>query len=106
MSGCNLLIHHACQAELENGGPGRETGGCNKFCAGHHSAAKLLAVPESHVAGATIESSMNSISNEIQQGLTSKRVGSILPPGFFRRGINGSESDSVNSMLFLTSLMA
>jgi hypothetical protein len=31
VSGCNVLIHHACQAEWENGGPGRETGGCNKL---------------------------------------------------------------------------
>ncbi len=48
------------------------------FCVGHHPAAKLLAVPERHVAGTTSES-MKSISNEIKQGLTSRRVGSILP---------------------------
>ncbi len=40
--GCNLLIHHACQVEWENGGPGRETRGCNKFCVGHHPLAQLL----------------------------------------------------------------
>ncbi len=79
VSGCNLLIHHACQAEWENGGPGQEMGGCNKFCVGHHPAAKLLAVPERHVAGANSEL-MESILNEVQQGLTSRRVGSILPP--------------------------
>jgi hypothetical protein len=79
VSGCNLLIHHACQAEWVNGGPGRETGGCNKFCVGHHPAANLLAVPGRHMAGATSEL-MKSILNEIQQGLTSRRVGSILPP--------------------------
>ncbi len=76
---CNLLIHHACQAEWENGGPAREMGGCNKFCIGHHTAAKLLTVPEKHVAGATSEL-MKSILNEIQQELTSRRVVSILPP--------------------------
>ncbi len=69
-------MHHA---EWENGGPGRETGRYNKFCVGHHPAVKSLAVPKRHVAGATSES-MKSISNEIQQGLTSRRVGSNLPP--------------------------
>jgi hypothetical protein len=78
VSGCNLLIHLACQAEWKNGGPGRETKGCNKFCVGHHPAAKLLAVPERQVAGATSEL-MTSISNDVQQGLTSRKVGSILP---------------------------
>jgi hypothetical protein len=78
VSGCNLLIHHACQAEWENGGPGRETGGRDKFCIGHHPATKLLAVPERQVAGATSEL-MTSILNDVQQGLTSRRVGSILP---------------------------
>jgi hypothetical protein len=76
--GCNLLIHHACQAEWENGGLGRETRGCNKFCVGHHPVAKLLAVPERQVAGATTEL-MTSILNDVQQWLTSRRVGSILP---------------------------
>ncbi len=51
VSGCILLIHHACQAEWENGGPGRETGGGNKFCIGHHPVAKFLAVPEKQVGG-------------------------------------------------------
>jgi hypothetical protein len=55
VSGCNLLIHHACQAEWENGGPGQKTGGCIKFCIGHHPFAKLLAVPERQVAGAISE---------------------------------------------------
>jgi hypothetical protein len=73
-----MLIHHACQAEWENGGPGREMGGCDKFCVGCHPVAKLLAVPERQVAGATSEL-MTSISNDIQEGLTSRRVGSILP---------------------------
>jgi hypothetical protein len=52
--------------------------GCNKFCIGHHPVAKLLAVLERQVAGATSEL-MTSISNDVQKGLTSKRVGSILP---------------------------
>jgi hypothetical protein len=64
VSSCNLLIHHACQAEWENGGPGRETGGCNKFCIGHPPAAQLLLI---------------CILTHIQQGLASRRVGSILP---------------------------
>jgi hypothetical protein len=64
VSGCNLLIHHVCQAEWENGGPGQEMGGCNKFCIGHYPAAQLL---------------LTSISKLVQQGLTSRRVGSILP---------------------------
>jgi hypothetical protein len=51
---------------------------CNKFCVGHHPATKLVAVPETHVAGATSEL-MTSILNDAQQGLTSRRVGSILP---------------------------
>jgi hypothetical protein len=63
MFGCNLLIHHACQAEWENGGPGRETGGCNKFCIGHHPLAQLLLI---------------SISTRVQQGLASRRVENIL----------------------------
>jgi hypothetical protein len=78
VSGCNLLIHHACLREWENGGPGWEMGGCNKNCVGYHPAAKLLAVPERQVAGATSEL-MTFISNDVQQGLTSRRVGSILP---------------------------
>jgi hypothetical protein len=53
-------------------------GGYDKFCVGPHPAAKLLAVPERHVAGATSEL-MTSISNDVQQGLPSRRVGSILP---------------------------
>jgi hypothetical protein len=64
VSGCNLLIHHACQGEWENWGLGRETGRCNKFCIGHHPAAQLL---------------LTSILKHVQQGLTSRRVGSILP---------------------------
>ncbi len=64
VSGCNLPIHHACQAEWENGGPGWEMGGCDNFCIGHHPAAKLLTVPERHVAGATSEL-MKSISNKV-----------------------------------------
>jgi hypothetical protein len=78
VSGCNLLIHHACQVEWENRGLCQETGGCDKFCVGHYPAAKLLAVPERQVAGATTEL-MTSISNDVQQGLTSRRIGSILP---------------------------
>jgi hypothetical protein len=78
VSGCNLLIYHACHAEWENGGPGREMGGFDKFCVGHHSAAKLFAVPERQVARATSEL-MTSISNDVQKRLTSRRVGSILP---------------------------
>jgi hypothetical protein len=62
--GCNLLIHHACQAEWEKGGPGQETGGCDKFCAGHHPFAQLLLI---------------SILKRVQQRLTSKRVGNIIP---------------------------
>ncbi len=77
VSGCNLLIHPACQAEWDNGGPGWEMGGCNKFCIDHHPAAKLLPVPERQEVGATTEL-LTSISNYIQQGLTSRRVGSIL----------------------------
>jgi hypothetical protein len=64
VSGCNLLIHHACKAEWENGGPGQEMGGFNKFCVGHHPSAQL---------------SLTSILKHVQQGLTSRRVGSILP---------------------------
>jgi hypothetical protein len=64
VSGCNLLIHHACQAEWENGGPGQEMGGCNKICVGHHPAAQFL---------------LTSISTGVQQGLASRRGGSILP---------------------------
>jgi hypothetical protein len=78
VSGCNLLIHHACQAEWENGGPSRKIGGCHKFCIGHHPAAKLLTVPERQVAGTTTEL-VTSISNDVQQGLTLRRVGSNLP---------------------------
>ncbi len=78
VSGCNLLIHHACQAEWENGGIGWETRGCNKFCIGHHPAAKRLAFPEREVVGATSEL-MRSISNDVQKGLISRRVGSIRP---------------------------
>ncbi len=81
MSICNLLIHHACQAEWENGGQGQETGGCNKVCVGHHPAAKLLAVPERQVAGESSEL-MTSISTDVQKGLTSSRVGSILPQNY------------------------
>ena len=40
--------------------------------------AKLLAIPERQVAWATSEL-MTSISNDVQKGLTSGRVGSILP---------------------------
>ncbi len=65
VSGCNLLIHLACQAEWKNGVPGRETGGCVKLCVGHHPFAKLLAVLERQVAGATSEL-MTSISNDVQ----------------------------------------
>jgi hypothetical protein len=65
VSGCNLLIHHACQAEWEDGGPGQEMGGCVKLCVGHHPFAKLLAVSERQVAGATSEL-MTSISNDVQ----------------------------------------
>jgi hypothetical protein len=78
VSGCNLLIHHACQVGWENGGPGRETRGCDNFCIGHHPVAKRLPVPERQEAGATTEL-MTSISNAVQQGPTSRRVGSILP---------------------------
>jgi hypothetical protein len=39
---------------------------------------KLLAVPKRQGAGATSEL-MTSISNDVQKGLTSGRVGSILP---------------------------
>jgi hypothetical protein len=53
-------------------------GGCDKFCVGPHPADKLLAVPERQVAGATTEL-MTSISNDVKQGLTSRRVGSIPP---------------------------
>jgi hypothetical protein len=42
-AGCKELIHHACQTEWENGGSGRETGGCNKFYVGHHPAANHFA---------------------------------------------------------------
>jgi hypothetical protein len=66
---CNLMIHHACQAEWENRGPGRETGGCVKLCIGHHPFAKLLAVPERQVAGATSEL-MTTILNDVQTILT------------------------------------
>ncbi len=52
---CNLMNHHACQAGWENRGPGREMGGRVKLCVGHHLFAKLLAVPERQVAGATSE---------------------------------------------------
>jgi hypothetical protein len=65
VSGCNLLIHHACQAEWENRVPGREMGGCVKLCIGHHPFAKLLAIPERQVAGATSEL-VTSISNDVQ----------------------------------------
>jgi hypothetical protein len=65
VSSCNLLIHHACQAEWENGGLGREMGGCVKLCVGHHPSAKLLAVPKRQVAGATSEL-MTSILNDVQ----------------------------------------
>jgi hypothetical protein len=53
-------------------------GGCGRFCIDHHPVAKLLAVPERQEAGATTEL-MTSISNYVQQGLTSRSVGSILP---------------------------
>ncbi len=62
--GCNLMFHHACWAKWENGGPGRETGGCDKFCIGHHPSAQLF---------------LASILTRVQQGLTSRRVGNILP---------------------------
>jgi hypothetical protein len=39
-------------------------GGCDKFCIGHHPSAQLL---------------LTSISRCVQQGLASRRVGSILP---------------------------
>jgi hypothetical protein len=52
-------------------------GGCEIFFVGHHPADKLLAVPERQVAGATSEL-MTSISNDVQKGLTSRRVSSIL----------------------------
>jgi hypothetical protein len=39
-------------------------GGCDKCCVGHHPAAQL---------------SLTSILKHVQQGLTSRRVGSILP---------------------------
>jgi hypothetical protein len=53
VAGCKVLIHHACQAEWENGGPGWEAGPCNKFCVAHHPAAKPYAVVERPVARAT-----------------------------------------------------
>jgi hypothetical protein len=69
VTNCNLMIHHACQAKWENQGPGREMGGCVKLCVGHHPFAKLLAVPERQVAGATSEL-MTSILNDVQTILT------------------------------------
>jgi hypothetical protein len=69
VTNCNLMIHHACQAEWENWVPGRETGGCVKLCVGHRPFAKLLAVPERQVAGATSEL-MASILNDVQTILT------------------------------------
>jgi hypothetical protein len=39
-------------------------GGFDKYCVGHHPAAKLLAVPERQVAGATTDL-MTSISNHV-----------------------------------------
>jgi hypothetical protein len=53
-------------------------GWCNKLCIGNHPVAKLLAVPERQGAGAASEL-MTSILNDVQKGLTSRRVGSILP---------------------------
>jgi hypothetical protein len=44
-------------------------GGCIKLCVCHHSFAKLLAVPERKVEGATSEL-MTSISNDVQTILT------------------------------------
>jgi hypothetical protein len=49
-------------------------GGCDKSCVGHHPAAKLLAVPERQVAGATSEL-MTFILDDVQHGLTSRRLG-------------------------------
>jgi hypothetical protein len=69
MTNCNLMIHHACQAEWKNRGPGQETGGCVKLCVGHHPFAKLLAVPERQVVGVTSEV-MTSILNDVQTILT------------------------------------
>jgi hypothetical protein len=66
---CKVLIHHACQAEWENEGPGREMGGCIKLCGGHHPFAKLLAVPEKQGEGVTSEL-MASILNDVQTILT------------------------------------
>jgi hypothetical protein len=79
VSGCNVLIHHACQAKWENGGPGQKTGGCNTFCIGLHPAAKLLAFPERPVAGAT-SALMNLILNEAQQAPTARRTVTVFPP--------------------------
>jgi hypothetical protein len=44
-------------------------GGCVKLCIGHHPFAKLLAVPEGQVEGATSEL-MKSILNDVQTILT------------------------------------
>ncbi len=43
-AGCKEQLHHECQAKWEDGGPERETSRCDKFCVGHHPAAKLFAV--------------------------------------------------------------
>jgi hypothetical protein len=60
------------------GDQARKQEGAKRFAFGHHPAAKLLAVPERQVAGPTSEL-MTFISNDARQGLTSRRVGSILP---------------------------
>ncbi len=78
LAGYYVLIHHACQAEWENGEPCQETQGCNKFCVRHHPAAKLLAVLERPVAGKTSVLT-NSISNEAQPVPTASRTDSLFP---------------------------
>jgi hypothetical protein len=69
VTNCNLMVHHACQGKRENRGPGRKMGGCMKLCIGQHPFAKLLAVPERQVVGATSEL-MTFISNDVQTILT------------------------------------
>ncbi len=77
VAGCKVLIHHACRAEWESGGPGQETGGCNKFCVGHHPTAKLFAVVERPVARAT-RASMNVILNEAQPAPTARSTDTLF----------------------------
>ncbi len=73
-----MLIHHACQAEWENGGLGRETGGCDNFFVGHHPAAKLAAVVEKPVTRAT-RASMNAIYKEAQPAPTAGSIDALFP---------------------------